>query len=270
MYKAICTDIDGTLLNTDRELSPKTLSVLREVKHNIPIILASSRMPAAMRHLQEAIGTVDEPLICYNGGYIVDIENSKVIDSTEITYNWVAEVVRLSALEKIHASLYSEDNWYAPANDEWTNREENNTKVSATIRPNAEVLAKWQPTQNGAHKIMLMGDAPKIDRIVESLIKQEAPLHLYRSKDTYLEIAPNSISKALALKKLLAYKYDILIEEIVAFGDNFNDIELLKSVGHGVAVANAKDAVKAIANEVVEAGKHDGVAKTIERYFLTN
>ena len=72
----------------------------------------------------------------------------------------------------------------------------------------------------------------------------DAPLHLYRSKDTYLEIAPLQISKASALSQLLQAELNIDMKEVIAFGDNYNDIEMLKAVGCGVAVGNAKDEVK--------------------------
>jgi Cof subfamily protein (haloacid dehalogenase superfamily) len=126
----------------------------------------------------------------------------------------------------------------------------------------------WSEKKLGAHKIMLMGDSDKIDHVVNELEDQNAPLHLYRSKDTYLEIAPKQISKASALSLLVERKLNIDLKEIMAFGDNFNDIELLKAVGNGVAVANAKEELKSVANEVTDLAKEDGVAKTIEKYYF--
>ena len=89
-------------------------------------------------------------------------------------------------------------------------------------------------------------------------------MHLYRSSDTYLEIAPRAISKATGLKKILDH-YDFGMESVVAFGDNYNDIDLLQSVGWGVAVDNARMEVKAVANEITLPNKEDGVAAMLEK-----
>ena len=80
--KLICSDIDGTLLNKDRELSEKSIEVIKDLSP-IPFILISSRMPQAMQHLQQELDITHLPLICYNGGLIIDGDD--VIHSTEIS-----------------------------------------------------------------------------------------------------------------------------------------------------------------------------------------
>jgi len=69
------------------------------------------------------------------------------------------------------------------------------------------------------------------------------------------------------LSQLLEQELDIEMKEVIAFGDNYNDIEMLKAVGCGVAVGNAKEEVKEIADEITLPGKEDGVAATLEKYF---
>lgn len=271
MIKAICSDIDGTLLNSDRELSQRTIQAIREIKDDIPVILASSRMPAAMRHLQKQLGIEDQPLICYNGGYVLrQTSNGKtaIYDSQIIAYDISMAIAQVVSETSLHASFYMEDSWHAPQMDQWTEREESNTKVKATIKSNNQLLNEWQPDQIGAHKIMVMGDQAEMDHIVQSLNDLHGnDLHLYRSKSTYLEIAPKQISKATALKLVLQKDYDFTMEQVMAFGDNYNDIDLLQSVGKGVAVENARAELKAVASEVTASGKQDGVAIAIEKHF---
>lgn len=269
MWKAICTDIDGTLLNAERKLSGRTIQAFQQIKEHAAIILASSRMPAAMRHLQQSIGITDQPLICYNGGYVIDQSAGvKCLSSVTIPLKWVEEITNWCQNNSLHASLYHEDNWYVPEDDFWAQRESNNTEVLPTIMANQDVVSMWKKNNTGAHKIMLMGEPEKIDSVVTSLLANNAPLHLYRSKETYLEIAPEAISKATAIKLLLAMKYDFQLSEIMAFGDNYNDIEMLKAVGKGIAVANAKPEVVAIAHELTDHAKLDGVAQSIEKHFF--
>jgi Cof subfamily protein (haloacid dehalogenase superfamily) len=270
-FKAIITDIDGTLLNAERELSPLTLEVLTEAGKGLPLILASSRMPAAMRHLQAQLGVLHHPLICYNGGYVIDFpedgsEAPRVLHSTFIPLDACKAIHRLAEGTDVHVSLYHADEWYVPAQDQWAAREANNTKVQPTLADFEEVFADWDNRQIGAHKVMCMGSEEGIDRIAAH-IAESFPDSLvgYRSKPTYLEIAHKSISKRTALELLLAEKYPFALHDIIAFGDNFNDMEMLEAVGLGVAVGNAKEEVKAIANQIAEPGKEDGVAKTVKR-----
>ncbi|MAQ76590.1 MAG: haloacid dehalogenase, partial [Aquimarina sp.] len=82
-YDIVFSDIDGTLLNAERELSNDTKAQIKRIKENIPVILISSRMPAAMVHLQKELDIENTPLICYNGGLIL-VEN-KTVHSTFIS-----------------------------------------------------------------------------------------------------------------------------------------------------------------------------------------
>jgi len=270
--KAICTDIDGTLLNKDRELSLKTIQTINRLPADFPVILASSRMPAAMRHLQKSLDRVDNPLICYNGGFVIDYKSDELIalDNVSIPLSLCAKIFELTQHSSIHLSLYGEDEWYAPKMDYWTEREIRSTKVQPKIGSFSSVMELWTKASAGAHKVMCMGKADEIDQLFQKLQSQfSEDLHLYRSKDTYIEIAPRKISKASALRALLESRYDLQMDEVMAFGDNYNDIEMLQAVGLGVAVGNAREEVKAVADEITHASIDDGVAYMIEKYCLS-
>jgi Cof subfamily protein (haloacid dehalogenase superfamily) len=190
------------------------------------------------------------------------------LDSVFIPTEICAGIVEDAMNTSIHTSLYFEDCWYAPTDDQWTEREARITKVSPIISSSEKVFQEWNQKQLGAHKVMCMGDVDEIDALERKLIRKYSnDLNVYRSRPTYLEIAPKAISKGTALTQILKKKYNIDTRDVIAFGDNYNDIDLLKSVGHGVAVANAKDEVKAVAKEITSDSKEDGVAKVIEKYF---
>ncbi|WP_299522345.1 Cof-type HAD-IIB family hydrolase [uncultured Lutibacter sp.] len=265
-YKLICTDIDGTLLNKDRELSEITIKEVQRIAP-IPFVLISSRMPKAMRHLQQQFNNTSTPIIAYNGGLILD--NDIILHSTVIDNIVLEEIINQCSKTAIHLSLYYADEWYVPSMDFWAKREANNTKVTPTVKPNIAVLTQWKNEDKGAHKIMCMGDETEIEILYNSLEKSFSnEITLYRSKPTYIEISHKSISKKTAIEYLLKNRYsEISMENVIAFGDNYNDIEMLKSVGLGVAVANAKEEVLKIANKITDTNKNDGVAKTIEELF---
>ncbi|MCK5815175.1 MAG: HAD family phosphatase [Flavobacteriaceae bacterium] len=264
--KLICSDIDGTLLNKDRELSQKTIHEIKRLA-TIPFILISSRMPKAMTHLQKELKNEHLPLIAYNGGFI--LVDGNAISSTEITSNTSEAIHDFCKKTNLHLSLYHNDEWYVPEFDYWAKRESNNTKITPEIQPIETTLHNWKSEGKGAHKIMVMGDATEIDRLVHFIdTNLSSEIIGYRSKDTYLEIAHRSISKKTAIKSLLSQHYPTLtMRNVLAFGDNYNDIEMLEAVGIGVAVANAKKEVLAVADSVTETNKEDGVANYLEKHL---
>jgi Cof subfamily protein (haloacid dehalogenase superfamily) len=273
-FRALCTDIDGTLLDSRRELSPRTIAAIKNLDKDIPVILASSRMPSAMRHLQHELGILNHPLISFNGGYVIHFENRSlspdVLDTVFVPPTICAQIITLTKGTDIHISLYFEDNWYAPSLDQWAEREERITKVSPSITSLNAVIDHWHETSKGAHKVMCMGPAQEIDQLEKELNKKFInEIHVYRSRDTYIEIAPRAISKASGLALILKKHYDIDLSEVMAFGDNYNDIDLLSAAGMGIAVGNARDEVKAVAKEITLNSKDDGVAIAIEKYLHT-
>ncbi len=271
-YKAICSDIDGTLLNKERVLSPRTISAISRLSPDIRVILASSRMPKAMRHLQHDLSILHSPLICYNGAYILafdDQENPQELHSSPIPVDICAELAGFTARIGLHLGLYYADEWYVRESDYWSAREENNTRVQSEVADFDEVLQAWERAGKGGHKLMCMGEAADVQASEDFLRTHYGDrLHLYRSKDTYLEISDRSISKASALEKVIAHLGSFKMNEVVAFGDNYNDMDMLQAVGLGVAVENARAEVLEMANAKTLRNTEDGVAIAIEKFLL--
>ena len=265
-YKIVFTDIDGTLLNKDRQLSHLTLEVFQQLSLQLPIVLISSRMPQAMKHLQEELGIEHEPLICYNGAQV--ILNGKTVISKEIPWQIINELNDFNQKTGSHISLYNNRDWYVPEMDQWAQREQHNTKVTPTVKSIAEVLKNWNSNSKGAHKIMCMGDAEKINSVEKFLFERyKNDLHLYRSKPTYLEITNKNVSKLTAVNFLLDSHFNLALKEAIAFGDNYNDFEMLKAAGMGIAVGNAKPEILEIAKQVTHKNIDDGVAKSLQQLF---
>ena len=145
-YKLVCSDIDGTLLNKDRELSSKTIEIVRKIKDEHPVILISSRMPKAMTHLQNEMDILNHPLIAYNGGQVLTLENgvTKTLLSIEIPIDLTNKMLTFISKSTIHMSLYNSDDWFVPEMDYWANREMNNTKVKPEVVNLNEVCIDWE------------------------------------------------------------------------------------------------------------------------------
>ena len=265
--KLICTDIDGTLLNKDRRLSQATLATFQRLSPRCPIVLISSRMPVSMKQLQEELHIVNYPLIAYNGSLILD--QDVVLYDEGLSHDFQKTLVNYTANTSIHLSFYHKDEWYVPTDDYWAKREAHNTRVEPVVQPLETTIAKWKEEQKVAHKIMCMGEEQEIEKLYQQLQNTQAEeVNAYRSKATYLEISIKSQDKATAMEKLLQIKYPQWgMDNVIAFGDNYNDATLLKKVGRGVAVANAKTEVLPLADATTRSNIEDGVALYLDKVF---
>lgn len=227
-------------------------------------------MPQAMHYLQEELDISGTPIICYNGALVVHQED--IIYNESIPFEITRKVAQIGTVHNLHVSLYRNQEWFVPQMDQWAAREVHNTRTEPTVQDLAETLNYFEKTQNkgGAHKIMFMGDADKMELAFAKAEKLfSSQLHLYRSKDTYTEISPKGISKKTALELLLKARFpEVKMSQVVAFGDNYNDIELLAGVGYGVAVENARTEALSAAKYSTLHHKEDGVADWLEKNLL--
>lgn len=264
-FKVLCSDLDGTLLTTKSDVSDFTISEISRIKKVVKVVLVSARMPKAMRYLQRRMGIENEPIICYNGALVMD--GPRELSSTEIGINFIEKIHRLTESHFIKLGLYHKNEWYVEENTERVRKEIHYTQTTPLFRDTSKTIEDWEKRGIGAHKIMLMGTKSTSDAIFPELQKMfNSDLHLYRSNDTLIEIAPKSVSKLSAIKKLMGKNYNL--EDVIAFGDNYNDIEMLKNAGYGVAVANGRDEVKAIADYITLPNTEDGVAHFIRQHIL--
>jgi Cof subfamily protein (haloacid dehalogenase superfamily) len=263
-FKILCSDLDGTLLSTKSDVSEFTISEIARIREAIRIILVSARMPQSMTYLQESLGISDKPIICYNGALVIDGE--KEIFSEVIDFQVLEEVYRLSEIHEIKLGLYYNNEWYVEETSERVEKEINNTRTEPQFRNTAETLKHWKERKVSAHKIMLMGTKASADAILPILVNQlSEQIHIYRSNDTLIEVAPKSVSKLSAIQLLLSS--DESLADVISFGDNYNDTEMLKHSGLGIAVGNAREEVKAIANHITLKNTEHGVAHFIKQHI---
>jgi len=264
-YKFLCLDLDGTLLSTKSDVSDFTISEIRRIKPTTKIILVSARMPKAMRYIQRDLGIEKEPIICYNGALVLD--NEKEVYSTFIETATILSLFELAQTYGIKLGLYYKDEWYVEEISERVSKEIHHTKATPKYRNTNETIIDWRERNVGAHKIMLMGTQETIDSITPYLeSKFTFEMNIYRSNDTLIEVTPKAISKLSAIETLL--NGNDTLNEVIAFGDNYNDVEMLKHAACGVAVENAREEVKSIANHVTLKNTEEGVAHFLKQHFI--
>lgn len=256
-YSLLCTDLDGTLLTTKDNVSDRTVEAIAKIKNQLQVILVSARMPQGMTYIQERLGIGHEPMICYNGALI--LHGEKELFSQTIPLELVKQLYQMAQPLDIQLGLYSGFEWYVEQDSERVQKEVRYTHTQTVFRPTTDTLQDWEQRNIGAHKIMLMCTKETADQLAPMVQEHlEEALHFYRSNDTLIEVSPKSVSKIDSIRKLLPHGKTL--ENVIAFGDNYNDIEMLDQVGLGVAVANAKEPVKQVAKAVTLANTEDGVA----------
>lgn len=261
--RIIFSDIDGTILTSDNKVGKHTKRKIKELEGlGIPLVLVSARMPEGIYLVQKELD-IKAPIVCYSGGLIIDAEH-RTIESRGIEFNKAIEVKEYikSNWKDLCCSAYSYDKWIADTrNNNWIIQESEITKLIPTIGELADVLEQSQEV----HKILCMGDADIINEAVNKLKEKYPELSIYKSKDTYLEIMDGQANKADAVKILCDYM-NIDIEYSVSFGDNYNDIDMLKATGKSYAMGNAPKEVKMQAKGVTLDNNSEGIFEALKIY----
>jgi len=263
-FKILCSDLDGTLLSTKSDVSEFTISEISRIKEQTKIILVSARMPQAMTYLQKNLSIADQPIICYNGALVLD--GSTQIFSEVIPFEAVEKTYQLAEDQHVKLGLYYHNEWYVEQSTERVKKEIKYTRTTPQFRKTSETLVDWKHRNISAHKIMLMGTKISADKLFPVLTATLGDyMRCYRSNDTLIELAPKSVSKLSAIKLILSLEQSLA--DVISFGDNYNDIEMLKYSGLGVAVSNARDEVKAIADHITTKNTEHGVAQFIKQHL---
>lgn len=266
MYKAVFTDMDGTLLRKDHSISEATRETIGKiVAAGIPFILVSARPLHGILPISKWLGTSNMPIVSLNGAYI-GLED-QIIFRSAIEQPIITEIHSVAARFEVTLIYYSGMKWYAEKNNAYTAKEQRITQVPVQIAPYDALVQQWEEDQAEINKIMAIGKEEVIRELELTLqgIYGEK-MNIYTSKPTYLEIMRREASKTNAVKFMMA-RYGIGQEEVIAIGDNFNDKDMIHFAGTGIAMGNAPEEVKAVADWVTDTNQHDGVRKAFEKFL---
>ena len=262
-YKAVFTDIDGTLLNTSHQVPKASKERIRQLDgQGIPFVLVSARMPKGMIGIRDEIG-VRAPMVCYSGALVVDADGRAMASSVLDEKETKALCMYIKQEEpEVSLNLYYEDSWMVEDKKEyWVKQEMDITQIEADEIPFTD-----EGFSRKTHKILCMGEADQIDRLEKNLVQEFPEIRIYKSKDTYLEIMSMSASKSAAIR-ILEDIFSVQREEIIAFGDGHNDIDMLQYAGLGVAMGNASVEVKEAADIVTKRNDEEGLRYILDRAF---
>lgn len=238
--KAIFMDMDGTVLKSDHKtISENLKNKLKELnKKGVKIVIATGRtFTSIVPYIKEL--EIKEPVITYNGAKIVDSNNGKIIFEKPLSLLEMEKVIEVSRIEGVHLNLYINDQLIIENESD----EGKNYSKKAGIPYKVLNFDNILKEKNLSTKGLYLGEIEKLKTIKEKLEKEVEELNLVFSQPTYLEILNKEANKGSAVLEMLKM-FDISPEEAMAFGDQWNDLEMLKTVKYGYLMGNATDELK--------------------------
>ena len=266
MYKAVFIDMDGTLLRKDHTVSSITSTTIQQlIQKGILIVPISARPLHGMLPITNSIFGDDNPVVSLNGGYI--FQQQAVTYQVHVSLAETAAVHNELEKQPVSAMYYSQMEWFAQASTDAVKKEQKITALPIIIQPFIETIALWKQQQTGPNKILIAGDPNVILALEKELLANHAgQLNIYKSQPRYLEVMHLQASKQKAIEFLM-HQYNLQQNEIIAIGDNYNDKGMIEFAGTGVAMGNAPDEIKAVANYITDTNNNDGVAKALHHFF---
>ena len=269
MYKLLALDMDGTILTSQKSVSPATVKAINNlIKRGTAVTLCTGRGVAELKDYTDDFSAIPYGIL-NSGGCVYDFTKRQSIHRILLDDSSLIECIRAAQKVKAMPYLLTEDASVAQAEDM---RDVSRFQMGmyqslydrvATIVPDMETYVREHPGKS--LKLCIFhrdsGTREQTRREIEHL-----GMELADAETTSLEISPRGVTKALGLQILCRY-LGIPIEESVAVGDADNDIDVLKAAGLSVAMGNANKTVKDLCDVIVADNDRDGVVEVIDRFF---
>ena len=251
----VFSDVDGTLLNSEHRISPLTRQAIGSLEDmKIPFVIISARSPSGIYPIL-CEHNFNCPIISYSGGLILDADKN-ILFNTGMTKERAESIIYFIKRSNLDLS------WCVYSLDEWLVENKDDPRI---IRE--EKIVKTQSNQG---TVSALADGAMINKIlcicnpnyildIEHKISIEFPdCSVVKSSDILLEIMEKGVTKGQAVQNLCAlWEYDIV--DAIAFGDNYNDVDMLEVVGHGFLMGNAPEPLKEIIGTLTLSNNHDGI-----------
>jgi Cof subfamily protein (haloacid dehalogenase superfamily) len=266
-YKMIVLDLDDTLLNDEHSLSKRNKEALMAAQElGVKVVLASGRptfgMVSIAKDLQ--LDQYGSYILSFNGSKIINAKTNEEIFNSTISSEMTHRLYDLSKREGVAILSYKDESIVIEEPNEYAD-------IEATITGlPMQIVDQFKATiTEPVVKAMMLAHPDVLVNVEQTLVKEVGEeVSVFRSKPFFLEFTALNVTKGTSLHQL-TQKLGIKAEEVIAIGDSYNDITMIEFAGLGVAMGNAPDAIKEIANHVTETNNNDGVAKVVEDFILS-
>ncbi len=268
--KLIALDLDGTLTDDEKKISPYTIEILHKASNRgARIALASGRPLLGILPVAKEIGLFEMGgmIVAFNGGHIFDCKTGKDVYRAVFPKEYIREVCDYAKQNGVAIISYDSEQIITEGPvDEWVGHEVYNTGASVKIVP--DLPGYIEEIRYPIVKMLICADPDALVPIERELAqKYEGKLDIYRAEPYFLEVMPKGINKAAGLRMLME-SMDITRDQLMACGDANNDLPMMREALLSVAVGNASDDVKKHAAFVSKSNNEDGVAYAIKKFVL--
>ncbi|MDH2998125.1 HAD family hydrolase [Pasteurellaceae bacterium LFhippo2] len=269
-YQAIAFDLDGTLLSSQAtilESSKKAIQKARE--KGLKVFIVTGRHHTAVRPYYAELN-LDTPVVCCNGTYLYDFHKDQILSSKPLTTQLADYLINSAKGQGIHTAVYTRDAMtYEVLNSHFTKLLNWVNSTPENVRPNVHQVENFQDfIDNGTTiwKVLISDpDLAKMQKFVENLpLDQVSPEWSWVDR---VDITSVGNSKGACLAELLKLE-GIDPQNVIAFGDNFNDISMLEFVGMGIAMGESEEKVQLSAKRTIGSNNEDSIAKALEELLL--
>jgi hypothetical protein len=266
-YKMIVLDLDDTLLNDEHTLSKRNKEALMAAQElGVKVVLASGRptfgMVSIAKDLQ--LDQYGSYILSFNGSKIINAKTNEEIFNSTISSEMAHRLYDLSRREGVAILSYKDESIVIEEPNEYAD-------IEATITGlPMQIVDQFKATiTEPVVKAMMLAHPDVLVNVEQTLVKEVGEeVSVFRSKPFFLEFTALNVTKGTSLHQL-TQKLGIAAEEVIAIGDSYNDITMIEFAGLGVAMGNAPDAIKEIANHVTDTNNNDGVAQVVEDFILS-
>ncbi len=259
MYKYVVSDFDGTLIDDELSIPVSTIISIDYLRRNgIKFIVVTGRNASFVKYYVKDVDFIDY-IVSLNGSYIYDVINEKVIYEKSISKKKIKEIV--NKYRKDNEIYLCTDNSRCFLNDK-------NKKTNEIIIRNLNDFL----VNNKVYKIEIHTNKKDIDVVYNELLIDntiKVNTNTYYNNDHLVEITNKGINKLFGISKIINAQHGKL-EEIIAFGDNDNDVDLLSNVGLGICMKNSSKKLKSIIKNKTLSNNEKGFEKSINKIFKIN
>jgi len=268
--RLLVLDIDGTIAGQSNDIrEPVKQAICKAQAKGIQVAIATGRMYcSALRFHQEVGSTL--PMLAYQGAWIQDPATQKIHQHLPVSGSTAEQLLdyfesdALRSLLSVH--FYINDQLYVREITPETNVYAQRAEIQPLAVGDLRKVLTSEPTK----VLALSDDTTIIEQLLGSLRKQYTPAELYLTKSvaTFFEATNPAANKGIAVRYLAEEMLGLTAQNVMAIGDNFNDVEMLEYAGLGIAMGNAPADVQAIAQWVAPSVEDDGAATAIEAFVL--
>lgn len=263
MRRIVFSDVDGTLLNSELKITRRTAEAIRELeKRGIPFVIISARSPSGIYPILEEYG-FRCPIISYSGALILD-ENRNVLYHKGIRKAEAGRII--DYIERRGFDL----TWSIFSLDQWVVKDKSDPRIiqeEATVRASSEQGGLDSVADAQVSKVLCICNPDAMPEIETDLKTAFPDCSIVKSWVDLLEIMEKGVTKAAAVETLCSL-WGLSPADAVAFGDNYNDVEMLQAVGHGFLMDNAPAGLKERIPLRTADNDHDGIYEALRKLAL--